>query len=375
MKIARIEVYQVDLPYAGGVYRLSGGRTYESFDATVIRITTDTGLEGWGESTPFGGTYVAAHGKGVRAGLDDIAPAVLGLDPRLLNRVNDAMDAVLAGHNHAKTPIDVACWDIFGKAAGMPVCDLLGGRISGAVPMISSIGTSDDPEDMRARVDAHRKRGFLGHSVKIGASEAEGGPMLDAARLQACLADRKPGEWFLADANGWLSPEHALRMLALLPDGLDFVLEAPCATWRETLSLRQRTRVPILLDELVQTDSDVVQAIAQDACDGIGLKISKQGGLTPSRRQRDICRAAGLITSVQDTVGSDIAFAAVLHLAQSTPKHILRCALDTRSMVKTATAAFDAPIRSGGAVAPDVPGLGVTPDRDVLGDPVAVYGD
>ncbi|GAA6162863.1 mandelate racemase/muconate lactonizing enzyme family protein [Pelagimonas sp. KU-00592-HH] len=372
MKIKRIEAYQVDLPYAGGVYRLSGGRTYESFDATFVRIVTDTGLDGWGESTPFGSTYIAAHARGVRAGLEELAPAVLGMDPRQLDRINDAMDMALMGHHHAKTPIDVACWDVFGKAAGMPVCDLLGGRIPGKVAMISSIG-SDTPEAMRANVARHREMGFMGHSVKIGAEEAEGGPMIDAERIQACLADRRPGEWFLADANNGMTPEHALRLLSLLPEGLDFVLEAPCPTWRETLSLRQRCRVPILLDELVQSEEDIIHAIDRDACDGVGLKISKQGGLTRTRRQREIARAAGLVASVQDTTGSDIAFAAILHMAQSTPRHMLRQALDTRSMVSVTTAAFDAPLQDGGAEAPDAPGLGVTPDMDVMGDPVAVW--
>ncbi|MEM8650566.1 MAG: mandelate racemase/muconate lactonizing enzyme family protein [Pseudomonadota bacterium] len=373
MKIDRIEVYQVDLPYAGGTYTLSGGREYTQFDATIVRVVTDTGLEGWGESTPFGSTYIDAHAAGVRAGLEELAPVVIGYDPRLFDRINDAMDEALVGHNHAKTPIDVACWDIAGKAFDLPVCDLLGGRVPKPVPMISSIPT-DNPEKMRQHVSEFRKRGFLGHSLKVGASEAEGGPAMDAARIEACLADRQNGEWFLVDANGGLTPEHALRMLELLPAGMDFVLEAPCASWRETLSLRKRCRVPILLDELILTEEDLMHAIHSDACDGVGLKISKQGGLTKSRRQRDIASASGLVTSIQETTGSDIAFAAVLHMAQSTPTKILRCALDTRSMVSKTTAEIDAPVKTGGCIAPDAPGLGITPDLSVLGDPVAVYG-
>ncbi|MEM7428403.1 MAG: mandelate racemase/muconate lactonizing enzyme family protein [Pseudomonadota bacterium] len=375
MKIARIEIHQVDLPYAGGTYRLSGGRTYESFDATIVRVMTECGLEGCGESTPFGSTYIAAHAKGTRAALEEIAPAVVGLDPRLHDRLNDRMDDALLGHLDAKTAIDVACWDISGKLQGLPVCDLLGGRVAGPVPLISSIYSSTDPEDMRRRVAEHRAKGFRGHSVKIGASEDEGGPGLDAERITACLADRQRGEFFLADANGGMSPEHALRLLSLLPAGTDIVLEAPCASWRETLSLRKRTGVPIILDELAQTEADVAQIIAEDAADGIGLKVSKQGGLTRCRRQRDMCRAAGLSVSVQDTVGSEIAFAGVLHLAQSTPRLMLSCALDTRSMVARTTARFDAPIMNGGAEAPALPGLGIESDLDVLGDPVAVHGD
>jgi L-alanine-DL-glutamate epimerase-like enolase superfamily enzyme len=372
VKIDKIEVFQVDLPYANGTYKLSGGREYTHFDATIVCVTTDSGLQGWGESTPFGSNYIASHARGVRAGLEVLAPALLGQDPVLLDRINDRMDLALAGHLDAKNPLDVACWDIFAKQNNRPLCDMLGGRIDRPVPLISSIG-SDNPEAMRANVAAHRKAGFKGHSVKIGATDAEGGPTLDSARIQACLADRQPGEWFLADANGGMNPEQVLRLLNQLPAGLDFVLEAPCPTWRETMSVRQRTSVPIMIDELLLTEADMNLVIAQDMADGIGIKISKQGGLTRSRRLRDMCRSAGLVTSIQDTVGSEVAFAAILHLAQSTPENVLRCALDTRSMVSLRVGKLDAPIENGGISAPMTPGLGVTPDRTVLGEPVAVY--
>ncbi|MGC6485148.1 MAG: mandelate racemase/muconate lactonizing enzyme family protein [Candidatus Puniceispirillales bacterium] len=372
MKISTIDIFAVHLPYSGGVYRLSGGREYRGFDACILRMETDCGLVGWGETTPFGASYIAAHAGGVHAALAELAPAVLGMDPRHHDRVNDRMDEAMKGQRAAKTAIDVALWDITGKAQGMSVVDLLGGRIDGRVPVISSIG-SDDPDAMRKAVDDHRTAGFLGHSVKIGASQDEGGPALDAERIKACLRDKRDHEWFLVDANGGLSVEHALRMMALLPPGLDFVLEAPCATWAETLSLRARLQHPLLLDELVESEADIIHAIRTDACDGVGLKISKQGGLTRTRRQRELCRAAGLVMSVQETVGSEIAFAAVLHMAQSTPRHLLRCALDTRAMVSQSTAVFEAPVIDGGVVAPDIPGLGLSPDLAVLGEPVATY--
>jgi len=332
----------------------------------------DDGTEGWGESTPFGSTYIAAHALGTRAGIAEIAPTLLGRDPRQLERINDAMNSALLGHNHAKAAIDVACWDLFGKSVGLPVHTLLGGSTAHPMPVISSIHAGS-PEDMRARVAEHRSRGYMGHSIKVGALDSEGGPALDAARIEAALADRKPGEFFLVDANGGLIPETALRMLRLLPHGLDFVLEAPCATWRETLSLRKRCAVPIVLDELVQHDEDIARLIALDAADGIGLKISKAGGLTPGRRHRDIARAAGLSMSVQDTVGSTISFAAIVHLGQTVPERMLRCVLDVRDMVTLETARFDAPVSAGGVVAPDTPGLGISVDRDVLGAPVQTW--
>ena len=372
MKIARIELYQVDLPYSGGVYHLSGGRTYSSFDASIVRIVTDNGLEGWGESTPFGSTYIAAHATGARAGIAEIAPHLLGQDPRQLDRINDTMDDALMGHNHAKSAIDLACWDVFGKSVNMPVCALLGGSTQIPMPIISSI-YAGTPQDMRARVADHRARGYLGHSIKVGALDSEGGPALDAERIRSALADRQPGEYFIVDANGGLIPETALRMLNMLPPGLDFVLEAPCATWRETLSLRQRCNVPIVIDELAQQDADIAQIMAQDIADGIGLKISKAGGLTHGRRHRDICRSAGLSMSVQDTVGSTIAFAAIAHLGATVPPRLLRCILDCRDMVTLETASFDAPVINGGVLAPNAPGLGITVHRDLMGTPIDAW--
>jgi L-alanine-DL-glutamate epimerase-like enolase superfamily enzyme len=367
VKIKRIDVFQRDLPYSGGVYVLSGGRTFSTFDATFVRVTTDNGLEGWGESTPFGSTFVPAHAKGVRAGIAEMAPHLLGLDPRHVDRVNEAMDQALLGHLHAKTPIDVACWDIFGKAANMAVCDLLGGRTGDSLPLISSI-YSGDPQDMVRRVREHRQQGYAGHSLKVGDD-----PALDAARIQAVLEERQPGEFYHVDANGGMTVENGLRLLRLLPRGLDIVLESPCATWRECMSLRRRSDIPMMWDELAAGDEALIQLISQDAAEGINLKISKAGGLTRGRRQRDICIAAGYTMSVQETTGSDIAFAALVHLGQTVPRRLLRCVLECRDMVTVKTADGDFPVADDGVMAPEAPGLGIVPRLEVLGEPVASY--
>ena len=369
MKIAAIDMYAVDLPYSGGTYLLSSARAFTSFTATIVAMTTDTGITGWGESTPFGATYIASHALGVQAGVREMAPVLLGQDPRHVDRIFDLMDQTLVGHTHAKTPIDVACWDILGQATGLPCHALLGGAWKRGLPKISSIHAGD-PDDMRARVQHHRAMGYRGHSIKIGATDSEGGPVLDVERITASLADRQPGEYFLVDANGGLTPETGLRLCAALPQGLDIVFEAPCATWAETLAFRARCPFPIVLDELVQSDADVAQLILSDAGDGFGLKISKQGGLTPGRRQRDMARAAGLTISVQETVGSDIAFAAIAHLAATVPDRNLRCILDTRDMVTVQTATPDVTERDGLIFVGDTPGLGLRVDHDVLGTPV-----
>ncbi|KAF1957088.1 putative muconate lactonizing enzyme [Byssothecium circinans] len=369
LKITRIDVYHTPLPYAAGVYHLSSSRTYTTFDATLVRLTTSTGLTGWGESTPFGGTFIAAHALGVRAGIAELAPHILGLDPRRVDRVNEAMDAALLGHEHAKTAIDVACWDLFGKAVGMPVCELLGGRTGVGLRRMSSLGVCSAGE-MRERVRESRAKGYGGHSIKIDGAD----PQASADLIAAAVADRVPGEVFIADANCGLSVEVALRMLRLVPPGLDFVLESPCRTLRETVSLRRRTDVPILVDEIATDVESVVQIVAEDVADGVNLKISKVGGLTKARRVRDICLAAGYTMSVQDCWGSDVSFAAIVHLAQTIPERSLRCILDVRdeSTIRIADCEYGVG-EDGSITAPTAPGLGITPRLDVLGEPVVSY--
>ena len=89
-----------------------------------------TARKAGGESTPFGGTYIAARARGARAGTEDLAPHLLGRDPRETDRIHDATDEVLVGHAHAKAAIDIACRGLFGKAVGRPVGELLGGSCS-----------------------------------------------------------------------------------------------------------------------------------------------------------------------------------------------------------------------------------------------------
>ena len=152
------------------------------------------------------------------------------------------MDNALVGHNHAKSALDLACWDLFGKSVNLPVCELLGGSTGRRLPVISSIH-ADTPDAMRENVAKHRELGYLGHSVKIGAVDSEGGPVLDAERIKASLADQNQVN-FYCGCEWWPYTRNGIKNFPFTPKGLDFVLEAPCKTWRETKSLRQRCDVP-----------------------------------------------------------------------------------------------------------------------------------
>ena len=126
--IARITAFQVDLPLHEGSYNWSGGKSVRVFDSTIVRVETDDGVIGHGEACPLGAAYLPAYAGGVRAGIAELAPHLLGEDPTQLGRLNRRMDAVLKGHPYVKSAIDIACWDILGQVTGQSVCSLLGGR-------------------------------------------------------------------------------------------------------------------------------------------------------------------------------------------------------------------------------------------------------
>ena len=149
MKIRRISAYRVELPLHEGSYNCSGGKSVTVFDSTVVRVDTDEGVTGYGEVCPLGPFYLPAYAQGVRTGIAELGPHLLGEDPRQLAKLNRRMDAALKGHAYVKSPIDMACWDILGKATGQPVCTLLGGRYGEDFVLYRAI-SQESPEAMAA---------------------------------------------------------------------------------------------------------------------------------------------------------------------------------------------------------------------------------
>mgnify|MGYP003336129024 FL=1 len=126
-KIKRITAYQVDLPLKEGSYNWSEGKSVSVFDSTVVAVETEDGLIGYGECCPLGPFYLPSYAEGVRAGIKELGPHLIGLDATNHFYLNQIMDQSLKGHPYVKSPIDVACWDIKGKIANLPVSNLLGG--------------------------------------------------------------------------------------------------------------------------------------------------------------------------------------------------------------------------------------------------------
>ncbi|MXZ68408.1 MAG: mandelate racemase [Acidimicrobiia bacterium] len=367
MKIIRISVFRLALPLQRP-YELQGGRLrFEQLDSTLVRLDTDDGVSGWGEACPWRSTYLPAFPKGIRAGLEELAPGLLGRDPRRTDVINTMMDTALPGHPYVKSAIDIACWDILGKATGLPVCDLLGGRRPEDVTIQSSI-PSDDPPEMWRTIERYHARGYRIHSAKVGSDVAA-----DIERIEY-LAERMPaGSSLTIDANRAWIPDQAIRVMQAT-ETVDAYFEQPCETYEECLQVRRSTRQPILLDEIIHTYEDLVRAYHDQACEGIGLKPNRVGGLTKARRIRDFCVQMGLRLNIEDTGGTALADTAAVHLAQATPARYRRGTWFCHEMITVDPIIGGARNLGGVARAPRTPGLGAEPDPEALGDPLMVVG-
>jgi len=365
MKITSVAVYQVDLPLKEGRYAWSGGKSVSVFDATVVAVGTDAGVVGWGEVCPLGPVYLPSYAAGVRTGVAELAPALLGTDPTQLAALNRLMDRTLKGPPYAKSPIDMACWDILGKVAGLPVCVLLGGREGEGRRLYRAI-SQESADSMARRVAGYRAEGYRRFQLKVGADPDE-----DIERIRQVRSILEPGDVLVADANtGWLTHQ-ALRVVRAVRD-VDVYIEQPCATYEECLTIRRATDHPFVLDEIMDDVRQVVRGWSDRAMDAINVKISKFGGLTRAREVRDLCVSLGLPMTIEDSWGSDIITAAIAHLAHSTPDDLVFTVTDFNSYVTVSTAE-GAPVRERGRMAaPQGAGLGVEPRLEVLGDPILV---
>lgn len=363
MVITGIRAYQIDLPLKEGSYNWSGGKSVSVFDSTVVEVATDEGITGYGEVCPLGPFYLPAYAAGVRAGMQELGPHLIGEDPSQLEKLNQKMDAALQGHAYVKSGIDMACWDILGKKAGLPVCVLLGGRYGDDFVLYRAI-SQESPQAMAAKVDGYRAEGYRRFQLKVG-----GDPDVDIQRIRAVSAKLQPGDKLVADANtGWLRHE-AMRVVKAV-DEIDVYIEQPCRTYEECLSIRRHSNHPFVLDESIDSLAMLMQGHQDLAMDVVNIKISKFGGLTKARQARDLCATLGIAMTIEDSWGGDIVTAAIAHLAHSTPTELLFTSTDFNSYV-TVPFAEGAPQRKNGRMAASTDsGLGVRPNLGILGEPI-----
>ncbi len=365
MKITGLEVHKVALT-SHQTYYMAAGKTCATVETVVVRVKTDTAHEGWGEVCPIP-HYLPSYADGVAPALMELASVLIGADPVGAEAVMARCDAHLPGHVYAKSALDIALWDLTGKAANLPLYRLLGGRRMESAPVYHSITCVAPGEMARIARDA-LAQGVTQFQVKLGADDDW---RRDVERLQAVREAVGPRHLVYGDWNCGVTKLHAIQAGRAAAE-LDVMLEQPCDTLEACAEVRHATGLPMKLDELCHDMATLLRASELRCLDVAALKLSKFGGVTKIREARDLCAHLGTRMGMEDTWGSDIATAASAHLAVSTHPKYLQNACDLSGYVSPRIAP-DGPIRIRASLAPsENPGLGVTPDRDILGAPVAI---
>ena len=367
MKITRIRIYQTGLPYVGGSYVWGAGNAIETAIASVVVIDTDAGLQGCGEFTPCGENYMVAHSQGVEALARLVAPKLLGEDPRQVARIEGLMDHLVQGHGYAKAPFDAACWDILGQACDQPVWMLLGGKLTDGAPMYR-VAPQKAVEETVAEMDGYRTQGYRQFQIKVGGDWAN-----DIDRIRTTVPLLHPGEKAMADANQGWRVDNAIRVARATRD-LDYILEQPCRTYEECQQVRRIAEQPLKLDECLTGMHMAQRIVADRGAEICCLKLSNLGGLSKARRVRDYLVENRIPVVSEDTWGGEITSAVVAHFAASTPSDYLQNTTDLMNYNTRSTGVGGPSVHGGKLYATDTPGLGVVPDFESLGAPIAEYG-
>lgn len=367
MKITEIHIYQYDLPVKNAPYTMSNSEIW-SLDTTLVKLVADNGLIGWGETCPLGPTYQPSYAGGARAALIEMAPGLIGKNPLHFLELHRQMDRLLNGHNYAKAAIDIAAYDLAGKQFGMRVADLLGGAVTESVPSYYATGIGE-PDDIARLAMGKKAEGYRRIQMKVGGRSVE----VDIEAIHKVWEAVGPDMRLALDANRGWSTRDVLRVSRECPQ-IPFIIEQPCNTLDEIMSIRNQLQHAVYLDENTEDLNAVLRAISVGVCDGFGMKVTRIGGLTPMATFRDICEARSMTHTCDDSWGGDIIAAACTHMGATVQPKLLEGVWLAESYID---GHYDeqnpVKVKAGHIKLPTGPGLGVTPDECLFGDAVAKF--
>ena len=351
---------RLDIPFVRP-HHLSFG-TISAANYLIVRLRTDDGLEGLGEAVTLGGPTWNEESVDLAEVVAEryLAPELIGLDPFGIEQVHAVMDRRVKGNRFAKAAVEMACYDLVGKALGRPLYDLLGGPYRDRIPLSWSLAIGDVAAEV-AEAERLIERGHGIFKIKVG----ELAPSEDVARVQQLAAALGGRARLRVDANqGWDEAASLSAIPALEAAGIE-LLEQPVPRWNVAALARLAARfdLPIMADESVCTPHDALDLIRLAAADVFALKLAKAGGIKPSKAVAAIAAAAGLPCYVGCMIETGIGTAAYAHFAASTPAVTLGCELFGPLLLVEDIVAEPIRYEAGQIVVPDGPGLGVRLDE------------
>ncbi len=362
MKITQVESIPVCVPMKKGMSAKTAHGEHITSPYVIVRVSTDDGLVGLGEATISALWSGETQAGTVAAIRDYIAPAIVGKDPRDITSIRRSMDFMIKLNPFTKAAVEMAMWDIAGKAVGLPVYQLLGGKVRDSV-RIKLVIWARDIAGSRAMAEQHLALGVTCLKVKTGLD-----PITDIARVRAVREVAGPNMPITIDSNcGWTiqQAKYCLRELA----DVDLLLAEqpiPPGDHVAMAELRRESFAPIMADESVFTLQDAWQLTIHRAADIFSVYPGKHGGLAATAEIIAVAKAAGLRCTIGSNLELGIGTAAMLHIAAAFPE------VDTDAFPADTIGPFyhdhhliTQPLQLGppAALVPHGPGLGVELDE------------
>ena len=327
MKIQSIETIPVRLP-TRRVHQWANLKTPIGV-YLLVKLETDDGWTGLGEAPAlkdWGGDHMRYYGEtpaSVAAVIRDIlAPSLVGEDPRRIEWIHTLMDQAVKGYPYSKAAIDMALYDVAGKAAGVPAYQLLGGLYRESVPISHSIGLMDMDEAV-AEVQRVKAEGIRTIKLKGGVE-----PKRDVELLRRVREALGPDMNLTVDANnGYKSAKEAVQTTKAMEPYNILYMEQPVEGLDAMAEVTRRVDTPVMADESAWTTWDVLEIIEKKAADIISIYTTKPGGLLKAKKVAAIAEAAGFPCNVNGSVEMGVGNAANVHLAASTAAANLACVI------------------------------------------------
>ena len=364
MKITRIETIPIKVPLKREFAIRSGrGGAHTTSPFLLVKVHTDEGLIGVGEAscTPrWSGEDQVTGAHLIQTYLE---PLLMGANPLEVEALSQKFRLAFAGNFFTKSAVEMALWDIAGKAAGKPVYQLLGGKVREFVPTKWSV-SGVEPEKAAGIARWAIEQGFAAMKVKVGID-----PETDVARVQAVREAIGSKTKLGVDANGGWTPEAAVKTIERLYAFGIYFAEQPVAAEDVALmaEVRKRIRVPLIADESIYTLQDAMTLARLGAADVFSIYVGKAGGIGPAKKIADFAQSAGLKCTVGSNLELGVGSAAMVHLAlaasgvaaEAFPCDIIGPFYYEDDIVREAL-----PIKPGQAWANDKPGLGNELDEE-----------
>jgi|SRR5579859_25291 len=365
MKITDIETIPVVVPLSPERMIRGARGAHDRSPFLIVRVHTDEGLAGLGEvsCTPRWSGEDAVTARHVCDAY--LKPSLLGQDPADVERLSGVMGQAIVGHHFTKAAVEMALWDLLGKALAVPVYRLLGGQIRPGARTKFSV-TAAEPSRSAAVARWACEQGFTAMKVKVGTSLPDDVARVAAVR-DAIGADVRLG----VDANGgWTRATAAAAVAPLAAAQVAFIEQpVPARDLPGMADVRHRSSVPVVADESVGVPEDAQDVVQAAAADVLSVYVGMAGGIGAARRVAAVASSAGAGWTIGSNLELGIGLAAHIHLAVSTPgldDERVPCDIISTFYYDDDLLVQPLPIRAGWAQPPTGPGLGVEIDEDKL---------